>query len=208
MGKFIDLTGRKIGKWNVIQRVNKKKSVTHWLCICECGIHSFVSASHLVGGKSTKCKTCHNKEAVKKRPMLHGHAMNKRSSREYSCWTSMRNRCKNPNDEHWKNYGERGIKVCAEWDDFIVFLNDMGKRPKNHTLDRIDVNGDYSLRNCRWATQKEQCENKRTNKYLEMNDLRKTKSQWARDMKIPLTTFSRMIDKYGWPLPAHYKEAK
>lgn len=201
MGKFIDLSQKNIGNWKVLQRVNVKKNRTSWLCECQCGIHRIVDASHLLGGRSAKCKNCHNKEAVKKRPMKHGHAQGGKFSKEYTTWNAMRTRCLNPKTEHWLNYGGRGISIDERWNDFNEFMKDMGKRPKNHTLDRIDNNKNYCKENCHWATTKQQCENKRTNIFLEIDGLRMTKTEWARHFKIPYTSFARKIEKYGWPLP-------
>lgn len=201
MGKFLDLSGQMFGKWLVIQRVFKTKNRTHWLCQCSCGCHSLVDSSHLNNGRSTKCKKCHGKEAVKKRPLKHGQARHGIKSREYSCWSSMRTRCNNSCHEHWKYYGERGIKVCERWNEFENFLNDMGKCPDRHTLDRVNVNGDYSPENCRWATPKQQGENKRNNVKFERDGIIKTKTQWAKDYGIPYTSFSRLIKKLGCPLP-------
>ena len=76
-------------------------------------------------------------------------------------WKSMRDRCRNPNAPKFNHYGGRGIKVCPQWESFLVFLEDMGERPVNTTLDRVDVNGMYEPSNCRWATHKEQRENRR-----------------------------------------------
>ena len=201
MGKFIDLTAKKFGQWSVIMRITKEKGKTHWLCLCSCGFHSLVNSTHLLGGKSTKCKTCHNIQAVKKRPLKHGNCIQEKFTPEYMSWSSMRTRCRNSNDIHWENYGKRGIKICPEWEEFSNFLKDMGERPKNHTLDRINVNGDYCLENCRWATRKTQCENKRSNIYLELDGIKKTKTEWSRTYNIPYTSFCRLITKKGWPFP-------
>lgn len=82
-------------------------------------------------------------------------------TRTHKTWTSMKGRCRNPNDAMWKYYGARGITVCARWLKFENFYADMGERPEGKTLDRIDVNGHYEPGNCRWATPLEQRHNQR-----------------------------------------------
>jgi|ERR1700759_4551745 len=206
MPAFIDLTGQKIHEWTVICRAHLKPRRTQWLCRCKCGKDSIVQSSHLISGKSKKCKICHNKIAVGKRPLKHGGCKYKNSS-EYVTWISMKTRCLNPNDDHWPNYGGRGIEICKEWEnDFLSFKTDMGHRPKNCSLDRIDNSKGYSKENCRWASHRQQCENKRTNVTLELNGIVKTKTQWARDYGIPYSSFSRLIKKTGWPLTNLPKE--
>ncbi len=80
---------------------------------------------------------------------------------EYAAWADMRNRCSNPRHHAWCRYGARGIRVCERWDDFIVFLADMGLRPSSrHSIDRINNDGNYEPGNCRWATKKQQCQNR------------------------------------------------
>lgn len=201
MSKFIDITGKTINSWSVRQRVKKTKGRTHWLCTCKCGMDAIVDSNHLIGGKSKQCKTCHNKQAVLKRPLKHGGCKIKNSG-AYISWISMKTRCLNANSGHWKNYGERGINICPTWEnDFLQFYLDMGERPKGHTLERIDNQREYSKQNCKWATPKEQSQNKRNNIKLAFNNILKTKTDWAKEFGIPYTSFSRKIAKNGWPLP-------
>lgn len=99
---------------------------------------------------------------------IHGHNTKAGKSPEYCSWDKMIQRCLNPRNHKYAEYGGRGIKVCERWLCFTEFLIDMGKRPsRDHTLDRKDVNGNYEPSNCRWATRKEQQRNRRVNRCIE-----------------------------------------
>jgi hypothetical protein len=93
--------------------------------------------------------------------LIHGHRKNHRKSRTYNSWAAMKERCLNPHNSKYSEYGGRGISVCERWMQFKNFLQDMGKRPRGKTLDRIDPDGGYSPDNCRWSTAKQQRCNQR-----------------------------------------------
>lgn len=119
------------------------------------------------------------------------HGMSKTPT--YRCWSYMLSRCRNPNDTGYADYGGRGISVCDRWRYFENFYEDMGGRPDNHSLDRIDNNGPYSPDNCRWAIIEVQANNKRSSLFLTWNGQTKTAAQWARKLDIPRTTIVRRV---------------
>ena len=121
-----------------------------------------------------------------------------RNSKEYNIWYGMRERCEKSYNQFYGNYGGRGIKVCAHWAEFINFFEDMGEKPKDKTLDRIDNDGGYSKENCRWATWSEQSTNRRSNRLLTHNNKTQTVKEWSDELNIKYDTLSKRINKLGW----------
>jgi len=162
MAERLELEGKKFGRLTVISRAENKRSNTAWNCICECGNEKVIVGYSLTSGKSKSCG-CIQKEVAADRLLKHGHDRIGKTTREYQTWVKIIDRCENENNKDFVNYGGRGIMVCERWrNSFENFLSDMGKRPSSkHSIDRIDVNGDYEPSNCRWTTKEIQARNTR-----------------------------------------------
>lgn len=121
-------------------------------------------------------------------------------SPEYYVWDAMIQRCTNPNAKTYRYYGERGITVCERWRKFENFYADMGPRPTpKHEIDRFPNNdGGYEPGNVRWATRKEQSNNRRDNRLLTLNGETKTMQQWCDTLELNYKTVSERIRRYGW----------
>ena len=176
---YKDLTGQRFGRLAVVSVVDSEAGAnipTKWLCQCDCGNLTQVQGSNLKSGVTQSCG-CLQREMARERQLKHG----KTGSRLYVIWSHMRHRCEYDWEYGYEHYGGRGITVCDEWKEFEPFYKwaiESGYAD-NLTLDRIDVNGNYCPKNCRWATQKEQNLNKRTTVRIEYNGEFKTESEWA-----------------------------
>ena len=194
MGKIINLTGKRFGKLYVIKRGEARgvSGNVHWLCECDCGRTKNVSSRSLRKGSTKSCGCLHKNNFEP----THG----KSNTRLYKIWMGMKMRCYNPKNVSYKNYGARGIKVCNEWlNDFENFYNwaiDNGYQDAL-SIDRIDVNENYTPSNCRWATRLEQNNNSRHNTYLTFNGETKTIKQWSLSTSIKETTIISRL-QYGW----------
>jgi hypothetical protein len=160
-----DLVGIKFGRLLVVSGPEKLpgKDQIKWRCVCDCGNSTFSSGASLKKGTSKSCG-CYMKE----RRTTHGFTTSGKRKPEYITWCNMRDRCNKPHAKGYERYGGRGIKVCNRWlEHFENFLSDMGLKPSpKHTLDRIDVNGNYCPENCKWSTTKEQASNRRNSHFV------------------------------------------
>lgn len=196
MSRFRDLRGERFGELVVLRREeNGKGEQTRWRCVCDCGKETVVYAGNLVRGYTRSCGCTRNEKAAE---ALSTHRETK--TRLYRIWNNMLTRCYNKTDPHYIYYGLRGVEVCDEWKKYEAFRSWALSTGYNEslTIDRINVNGNYNPGNCKWATQKEQANNKRTNRHIEYNGQRKTVAEWAESCGMDYRTLWGRLYVQGW----------
>lgn len=192
-----DLTGRHFGRLTVKRFLAfDQHHKAHWLCLCICG-GTCTPATHALTSGATQSCGCLQRERTSRCRKTHGGS----KAPLYHIWSSMIQRCHTETNHQYSNYGGRGIRVCSRWrQSFAAFRDDIGPRPsKRHTIERIDNNGPYAPKNCRWATRPEQALNTRRNRLLTFNGSTKPLKVWANETKIDYTTLLYRLLR-GWTI--------
>lgn len=198
----------KVGRWTIIEETDKPLGYKHsgkwYLCKCECGTIRKVKHNSLRQGRSKSCG-CLRKDSYPKgkdhHRYKHGHARKNKRTKEWRAWDSMIRRVRYPSMDRYPRYGGRGIKVCDRWiNSFENFLDDVGYAPsKQHTLDRIDNDGDYTPDNVRWATRSQQVKNSTKAKLITYNGKTMNLCDWVAETGIKRTTIQMRLKK-GWSI--------
>lgn len=195
--KPIDLTGTAFGRLTAVKIVRRANSRhVFWECLCSCGQRTTVNVGNLRSGKVKSCG-CLRREmyAAGTAHRRHGHARKQQQSPEFKIWVQILQRCNNPNNRAWKNYGGRGITVCDTWqghDGFQRFLDDVGTRPSAHlTLDRKNNNLGYEPGNCVWVSRTTQNSNRRNVHLVTYQGRTQSLAAWSRELKRDYETLRR-----------------
>lgn len=201
--RCLSLIGNKYGRLTVVGIAEPKirpngQRVPMLLCKCDCGKEVDICSYELTSYKTVSCG-CYRKE------LSHRGTHHQTGTRLHNLWIHMRQRCRDPKVRSYKNYGGRGIKVCAEWDSFERFKEwaesagwDEGKSSKEQSLDRIDVNGDYCPENCRFVSMRKQENNRRNTPMLTYHGETLPISELALKYGICRMTLYDRIFMRGW----------
>lgn len=192
-----DLTGQRFERLVVLRRTDNMGKQTAWLCRCECGTEKAVPYWNLVSGQTRSCG-CLCDEVRRESATLFATTHGGSYTRLYTIWIGMKQRCNYRKHKHYKRYGGRGIKVCAEWEhDFEAFRewSLLNGYSEELTIDRIDVDGNYEPSNCRWATYETQSNNMSSNHFLTFKGETHTVSEWSKLLGIPKSTIHNRLKR-------------
>lgn len=193
---FINLTGKRFGRLVVLglygKNIEASQPIYYWVCLCECGNQKPIQGVCLRRGTTTSCG-CYGKEQAFKKNATHNETG---SSAEYSSYSHAKNRCNNPKHHAFSEYGGRGIKFL--FNSYEEFLAELGRKPTaQHSIDRIDVNGNYEKGNVRWASKSEQQCNRRNTRTLTVKGETHNLIKWARITGIKYSTITSRMS-VGW----------
>lgn len=205
--------GDKYGNLTVIERLGKNSKYRQlYKFKCDCGNFTIKQEILVKRGYTKSCGCLKPKTSIENLKNKNNHKMSK--TRFYKIWKAMLRRCYGKNQLSYKNYGERGIKVCDNWKDFNNFYSDMYQSylehvekygEKNTSIDRIDVNGNYTKENCKWSTRVEQANNTRRNHMIKYKDKYVTMAELGRITNINYSTIRHHVyhNTLDWLLEKH-----
>lgn len=188
----IDMTGKKLCGLNIISSAGSRDGKLDWNCQCHCGNIFVARGTSLRSNQVSGCPAC-SLEKCKSLLTTHGGCY----SKEYIAYGAMKQRCYYQKNKRYNRYGGRGITVCHRWlESFENFLADMGEKPSDdHSIERIDNNGNYEPGNCRWATRVEQANNRKNNTRIEINGRIQNLTQWSKESGINRTVILRRLKR-------------
>lgn len=199
----LNLIGQKFNKLTVLKfaGMGVDKRFSSWKCLCDCG-NIIVTKGYRL--KNDGCKSC---GCLNRRNLKHGITPKGKPIRFYTIWVAMKQRCFNKNAANYTRYGGRKITVCEEWLDFTRFYKDMFNSYNEHctkfdikdtSLDRIDNKGNYSKKNCKWSTRKEQSNNRRDTLFVTIDGIKKPFAEWCREYRVNYSTVFQRFYSHGW----------
>lgn len=185
MKKIKYINGESIGECDLIGETKQIGAERFADFICKCGNIFNARIQHVRHRKIVSCG-CYGRLMTSISKTTHGFTVGRKIRSEHSTWTSIKSRCRNKKDKNYIRYGARGIDMCERWfNSFENFITDMGEKPtNNHSIDRIDNDGNYDPNNCKWSTKKEQCRNTRRNLILEYKGEKKCLAEWVEILKL------------------------
>lgn len=190
--------GTVFNKLQIISESETKNGHRFFLCKCACGNKTVVEFAKLRNGHTKSCGCLRNRKGKDAAAYKHGHSQGGKRSDLYNIWKNMMDRCYRETHKFFYNYGGRGIEVCSRWHDFKNFVKDMSPRPAGKSLDRINNDGHYSPKNCKWSTQKEQMRNTRINRMITHNGKTQCLVDWAEEVGIDHRIIRNRM-KSGYP---------
>jgi hypothetical protein len=186
--------GETNNRLTLVRCVEKRAGSYVWIAACECGNGTRVTVRDFRSGHTKSCG-CLRREVMREIKTTHGMS----ESAEFNVWCHILGRCNNTTDAKYPWYGARGIKVCERWTVFENFYMDMGERPsEEHSIDRINNDGNYEPSNCKWATRFQQAQNKRNNVYVELDGTRMAIAEAERYINIGGGSISQKVRDTGW----------
>jgi hypothetical protein len=191
-GQYTLVPGDRIGQLTIVSDAGVVRGHRSWVCQCDCGKTATIRAANLRSGNTSSCG-CQRVPAAQAATTTHGRT----NSSAYWRWRAMIQRCTNPRNRAWKDYGGRGIRVCDRWRTFENFYADMGDPPPGATLDRVNSDGNYELGNCRWASKTEQARNRRNTPMLAYGGETLSYAEWAARMGVSVQTIHGRV-RGGW----------